>query len=157
MGFTDISTTIAALSVLVGVVFAIIQMRDAAKARHTELIIELNPALKVGVDEISESLPRIWSLDYDDYDDYVQKYGDPLGDRSFYVITEYYNGLGFLLHRGLVDIDEIEYLLSGTVSVTWGKVKPIVEGMRRHYSFPDLCEWFEYLYECMRKREQARA
>ena len=157
MGFTDLSTAIAALSVVVGVVFAIIQMRDAAKARHTELIIELNPALKVGIDDISEALPRIWSLDYDDYEDYLQKHGDPVGDRSYYVITEYYNGLGFLLHRGLVDIEEIEYLLSGTVSQTWEKVQPVVEGMRRYYGFSDLCEWFEYLYQRVREREQTGA
>jgi hypothetical protein len=153
MVFSDISTVIAALSVLVGVVFAVFQMRDAAKARHTELIIELNPALKVGVDDISEALPKIWSLDYTDYADYLRKYGDPVGDKSYYAITEYYNGLGFLLHRGLVDLDEIEYLLSGTVSETWEKVQPVVEGMRRQHNIPDLCEWFEYLYERMRQRE----
>ncbi len=157
MGFTDLSTAIAALSVVIGVVFAIIQMRDAAKARHTELIIELNPALKVGIDDISEALPRIWSLDYDDYEDYLAKYGDPLGDRSYYVVTEYYNGLGFLLHRGLVDIEEIEYLLSGTVSETWEKVQPVVEGMRRQHGISDLCEWFEYLYERVRERERTEA
>ena len=157
MGFTDVSTAIAALSVVVGVVFAIIQMRDAAKARHTELIIELNPALKVGIHDIIDALPKIWSLDYTDYADYLRKYGDPVGDKSYYVITEYYNGLGFLLHRGLVDLDEIEYLLSGTVSETWEKVQPVVEGMRRQYGIPDLCEWFEYLYQRMRQREGSGA
>lgn len=152
MGIGDISTAVAALSVVVGVVFAILQMRDAAKARHTELIIELNPALKVGADEISESLPKIWNLDYDGYDDYLQKYGEPLADKAFYVVTEYYNGLGFLLHRRLIDIDEIDYLLSGSIEETWNRVRPVVEAMRVRYDMPGLCEWFEYLHDRMQER-----
>ena len=161
-GCAEVSTALAALSVLVGVIFAIFQMRDAARARHTELIIELNPALKIGVDEISEFLPRVWSLDYEDFDDFVEKYGEPIGQlsttatqKAFYVITEYFNGLGFLLHRGLIDIDEIEYLLSGSISEIWGRVRPVIEGMRTRYSMPNLSEWFEYLHERMLQREQA--
>lgn len=153
MGIAEISTTFAGLSVLVGVVFAIFQMRDAARARHTELIIDLNPALRVGADEISECLPIVWGRDYDDYEDYVQKHGDPFGDKPFYVITEYYNGLGFLLHRGLIDIDEVDYLLSGTVSGTWEKVRPLVQSMRVQNNVPGLGEWFEYLYEQTGRRE----
>jgi len=155
MGVAEISTVLAALSVLVGVVFAIFQMRDAARARHTELIIDLNPALRISVDDISECLPIVWSREYEDYEDYVRKHGDPFGDKPFYVITEYYNGLGFLLHRGLIDLDEIEYLLSGTISGTWEKVRPLVERMRAQHNVPGLSEWFEYLYERMRQREQA--
>ena len=115
MGVAEVSTALAALSVLVGVIFAIFQMRDAARARHTELIIELNPALKIGVDQISEFLPRVWSLDYEDFDDFVEKYGEPIGQlsttatqKAFYVITEYFNsgsifgnlGKGEAGHRG---------------------------------------------------------
>ncbi len=155
MGIAEISTAFAGLSVLVGVIFAIFQMRDAARARHTELIIDLNPALRVSADEISECLPVVWGREYEDYDDYVEKHGDPFGDKAFYVITEYYNGLGFLLHRGLIDIDEVEYLLSGTVSGTWEKVRPLVQSMRVHHNVPGLGEWFEYLYEQTRHREQA--
>lgn len=154
MGLAEISTALAGLSVLVAAVFAIFQMRAAAKERHTQLIIELNPALKIGVDDMSECLPTVWGREYEDYGDYVQKYGDPFADRSFYVITEYYNGLGFLLHRGLIDLDEIDYLLSGTVSGTWEKVRPLVENLRIERNVPGLAEWFEYLNERLHEREQ---
>lgn len=156
MDVAAISTTLAGLSILVGVVFAIFQMRDAARARHTELIIELNPALRISADDMSESLPVVLGRDYADFDDYVRKYGEPLGDKSFYVITEYFNGLGFLLHRRLIDIDEIDYLLSGTTSGIWEKVRPLVETMRVRYNVPGLGEWFEYLSERMAERDEAR-
>jgi len=33
-------------------------------------------------------------------------------------------------------------------------MKPIAEGMRKQYNQPDWYEWFEYLYNEMKKREQ---
>jgi hypothetical protein len=36
----------------------------------------------------------------------------------------------------------------------WEKLKPITEGMRKHYNLPELFKWFEYLYEETQKREQ---
>ena len=160
MSLAGISAAAAALSVLVGVVFAVLQMKDAARTRHTELIIDLNPALRIDVDDISESLPRVWGLEYEDFDDFIERYGEPIGqlattptNKAFYRLTEYYNGLGFLLHRGLIDIEEIEYLLSGSISGIWQKTQPIIEGMRVRYEMPNLAEWFEYLYERMHDRE----
>jgi len=44
-------------------------------------------------------------------------------------------------------------ILSGTSTGVWGKVKPIMEGMRKHYDLPELFKWFEYLYNEMKKRK----
>jgi len=154
LDITSFSAIVAAISVVLGVIFAIIQMRDAAKNRHTELIIQLNPALKVNINDVNEALPKIWNLEFKDYKEYLKNYGEPLSDKAFYIITGYYDGLGFLLNKNLIDIDTIEYLLSGTSSGIWEKVKPIIEGMRKQYNLPELFKWFEYLYEVMQKREQ---
>ncbi len=54
-----ISAVVAAISVVVGVIFAIFQMRDAAKTRHTGLIIQLNPALKVTMSELIEYISKM--------------------------------------------------------------------------------------------------
>ena len=154
MDVASISAAVAAISVVVGVIFAIFQMRDAAKTRHTGLIIQLNPALKVTINEVIEAISKIWNLEFKDYKEYLENYGEPLSDKALYTITGYYDGLGFLLHRRLIDIDTIEYLLSGTSTGVWEKVKPIIEGMRKHYNLPELFKWFEYLYKEMQKREQ---
>jgi hypothetical protein len=39
--------------------------------------------------------------------------------------------------------------------VTWEKIKPLVDGLRKEYQGPRYYEWFEYLYEEMKKREKA--
>jgi hypothetical protein len=154
MDIASISTVIAAISVVVGVIFAIFQMQDAAQTRHTELVIQLNPALKVTMNEIIEALNKIWNLEFKNYKEYIENYGEPLSDNSLNTINGYFDGLGFLLHKRLIDIDTIEYLVSGTTTSLWEKLKPIIEGTRKHYNFPELFKWFEYLHEEMQKREQ---
>ncbi len=148
------SAAVAALSVVVGVIFAIFQMRDAAKTRHTGLIIQLNPALKVTISEVIECVSRIWNLEFKDYSEYLKNYGDPLSDKALHTVTTYYDGLGFLLHKRLIDVDTIEYILSGSTTGVWEKLKPIIEGMRKQYNIPELFEWFEYLYNELQRREQ---
>ncbi len=154
MDVASFSAVVAAISVVVGVIFAIFQMRDAARTRHTGLIIQLNPALKVTMSEVIEYISRIWNLEFKDYKEYLEKYGDPLSDKALHTTTGYYDGLGFLLYKRLIDIETIEYIVSGSSTGVWEKLKPITEGMRKHYNMPELFKWFEYLYEEMLKREQ---
>ena len=67
MYVASFSAVVAAINVVVGVIFAIFQMRDAARTRHTELIIQLNPALKVPMNEILDAVNKVWNLEYTDY------------------------------------------------------------------------------------------
>ena len=154
MDVTSLSAAVAAISVVVGVIFAIFQMRDAAKTRHTGLIIQLNPALKVTMKEVIESYSKIMNLEFKDYEDYLEKYGDPLSDTALHLTTGYNDGFGFLLYKRLIDIETIEYILMGSTIGLWEKLKPITEGMRKHYNLPELSKWFEYLYNELKKREQ---
>jgi hypothetical protein len=153
MDLTTISAAAAALSVIVAVAYAIFQLRDANRARHTRLIIQLNPALNLDAAELVDDLAEVMALEYEDFESYRQARGELFADKAIYSVTEYYNGLGFLLHRRLVDLEEVDYLLSGTVARIWEQLAPIIRGARESYEFPQLCEWFEYLYERTRERE----
>jgi hypothetical protein len=155
MDLASFSAAVAAISVVIGVIFAIFQMRGAARTRHTGLIIQLNPALKVTMSEVIECISKIWNLEFKDYKEYLEKYGDPLSDKALHTITGYYDGLGYLLYKQLIDIDTIEYIVSGSSTGVWDKLKPITEGMRKQYNLPELFMWFEYLYKEMQKREQS--
>lgn len=149
-----ISAVVAAISVVIGVIFAIFQMRDTARTRHTGLIIQLNPALKVTMSEVIESYSKIMNLEFKDYKEYLEKYGDPLSNTALHLTTGYNDGFGFLLHKRLIDIETIEYILVGSTIGLWEKLKPITEGLRKHYNLPELSKWFEYLYNELKKREQ---
>ena len=154
LDIASISAVIAAISVIVAVIFALFQMRDAAKNRHTEIIIQLNPALNVTMSELIEYISELLKMEFKDYKDYLEKFGDPLSNKALHTITGYNDGLGYLLYKGLIDIDTIEYILSGSTKMLWEKFKPITEGMRKDYDLPELSKWFEYLYNELQKREQ---
>jgi len=152
MDITSLSAIVAAISVVVGVIFAILQMRHATKMRHTELVIQLNPALKANINDLIEASKRIWSLKFNSYEEYLEKYGNPMSDKAIVTIASYYDGLGFLLYKRLItDIDVIEYFTEGAILQIWEKLKPIIVGMRKAMNSPELFKSFEYLYKETKK------
>ena len=161
MDIATISTVIAAISVVVGVIFAILQMRDANKTRKTGLIIQLNPSLSVSYNEFVEAQSKLLSLEYEDYDDFKKKHGEITSagetQKAIQVIGGYFEGMGFLLHRQLIDIGIVDYLTGGVegVKMLWDKVKPILEGFHKEYNLPRPFQWAEYLYNELQKREQS--
>ena len=104
--------------------------------------------------EVIESYSKIMNLEFKDYKEYLEKYGDPLSDTALQLTTGYNDGFGFLLHKQLIDIETIDYILVGSTIGLWEKLKPLIEGMRKHNNLPELSKWFEYLYNELKKREQ---
>jgi hypothetical protein len=142
MDNATISTVIAVISVVLGVVFAILQLRHVVKSRKTELIIQLNPSLRVSHDEFTEAQSKLLSIEYEDYDDFKKKHGGLMSEgeaqKAIGVMGGYFEGMGFLLHRQLIDIGIVDYLTGGVegVKILWDKVKPILEGYRKEYNLP---------------------
>jgi len=59
-----------------------------------------------------------------------------------------------LLRRKLVDIDLVDDLLSAPIKMAWGAMKDsLIEG-RREWGQQTIFEWFEYLANEMKNREQ---
>jgi len=133
---------------------------DLTKARQVALAIQLNPWLRITGTEVLEGWAKSLSLEFEDYDDFVKKYGSFLSGKpipmAIATISNYYEGVGTLLHRKLIDISRIEELVGG-ITLTWEKVKPIVEGFSKDFDSPMLLEWFEYLYNEIQEREQQLA
>jgi len=59
------------------------------------------------------------------------------------------------VHEGFVNIKLVQGLFHAQgVIMMWEKLKPVVEGVRKTFGFPESYAWFEYLYNEMKKREQ---
>jgi hypothetical protein len=57
----------------------------------------------------------------------------------------------------MVSLDLVEQMYSQSIQITWEKSKPIQEGLRKKYNQPKWGEWFEYLYDEVKKREHQLA
>jgi hypothetical protein len=96
------------------------------------------------------------STEYKDYDNFVEKYGLPFSkgqvQTAFIIIGGFFEGAGILLKNKLAQLDLVTDFFA--VEWFWLKFKPLVEGGRKRTNSPHYFEWFEYLYNETKKREQ---
>jgi hypothetical protein len=151
----SISAIAAALGVLVGVVIAVVELRNLVKQRHTDLVTRLSSDIALDRESL-EAFVDIVEAEFEDYNDFVKRYGKFISKNqvpmSFMMMGNFYEQIGVLLRNKLIDASLIDQLFP--VSIIWEKTKPLVEGMRKEYHDPGFFEWFEYLYNEMKKREQ---
>jgi hypothetical protein len=144
---TEISAIVAAAGVLVGVVYYILEIRNQTKIRQTDLLVRLFSNM-INKDWL-EAWEKVRDREISDYGEYKEKYGFVEANQVYL----FYDQLGRLLQKGLIDIDILP-LETGQIINAWGKLKPIIEGSRERFNEPKLGYGFEYLYEEVKKREQ---
>jgi len=151
---TEVSAIVAAAGVMIGVVYYILDIRHQARTRQTELVMRLYS--EIGSKEYVEAYPNFFaSMEFKDYEDFKKKpwVGTP-AYVSYMMHCYFFEGIGILLHKKLIDIELVDDLFSMHIKMNWEKIKPIVEGRRKEWNTPAYWEWFEYLYNEMKKREQ---
>ena len=150
-----ISIAIASAGVFIATIYYILQIRHQTKLRQMDLFMRLYSAFTSK--ELTEATLVISSLEIRSYDDFVEKYGilraqEPVWT-ALHMCINYLNEVGMLLHRGFIDIESVDELFSYRIAFLWEKLKPLIEGWRKQLN-PQVAEWFEYLYNEMKKREQ---
>lgn len=144
----EFSAVVTAAGVLVGVVYYILDMRNQRQVRQTDLVMRLYMAF--GSREIRKTWEEVTKREEMDFDTYQKKFG--LVDVN--EIGWFFEGIGVLLHKKLIDIVVVDDLFSSPIKISWEKLKPVAEGERKRFNRPQIWEWWEYLYNEMRKREQ---
>jgi hypothetical protein len=138
---------VAIFGVIAGFSYYIITVRNQSKARKTQTLMQLREKLltKEWLADYMELLESEWT----DYDDYLKKY-DSAVNRDHYTkrfrLWTFYDGIGYHLNQGLIDIDSAYHLLQGFgANMQWRKWKSVIEEDRKRYDNPDWWMWFEYL------------
>jgi xanthosine utilization system XapX-like protein len=147
---TEISAIVTAAGVLVGVVYYILEIRHQTKIRQMDLVMRLFSTF--ASEEFQEEYIRFLDLEIKDYDDFVKTYGL----KGMFRVYPFFEAVGILLNRKIISIDLVQQLFRESVPIIWEKGKLIQEGMRKKYNQPAWGEWFEYLYNEMKKREQRK-
>ena len=148
-----VSIVIASASVVAGIIYYSFQVRHQSKVRQTDLTMRMYTSWVS--EEMTKPWLKVWNLEFTDYDDFKKKYGTYLSDNpenaTLLSVLNSFTIMGMLLQKKLVDLELMSHL---PVSMTWNKVKPIVEGVRKESNDPSWYPEFEYLYNEMKKREQ---
>ena len=151
VAIAEISAVVAAASVLVGVVYYVLTIRHQSKMRQTDLVIRLADGMRSA--EVVAAFADMHQAEFKDYDDFVNKYGMPFSKSpvpmSFVMVGNLFEEVGVLFSNRLLDAHLVHQLFP--VSTAWEKMEPIIKGLRTKYRVQTYYEWFEYLYNEMKK------
>jgi len=95
--------------------------------------------------------------EWTDYEDIQKKYGPRVDLEAFsdiQIISTYFEGMGVLVKRGLIDISLIDDLLSDRIVWWWEYMNPIRQHSRKLRNNPKLYDSLEYLYNELKKRQK---
>jgi len=143
-----VSIAIASAGVFAAAIYYIFQIRHQTRIRQTDLVMKLYSQFS------SLEFQKVWyevlKREAKDHYDYEKKYGWV----EFSVIDIFFEGIGILLKRKLIDIELVDDMFTTPVKWTWEKMKDITLEWRKVRNAPEIGEWLEYLYNEMQKRQQ---
>ena len=148
-----VSIGIASASVVVGVVYYAFQLRNQARTRQTDLVMRLYATFSSNDFQDAWVKVRERASDFESIDD-IYDFDKKVGLREVNQVCLFFEGIGILLQRKLVDTKMIEDLFGGAIARAWEKMKTGVTKARRQLNDPTIYYYFEYLYNEMKKREQ---
>jgi len=143
-----VSIIIASAGVFIAAVYYVLQIRHQNKMRQTDLVMKLYSQFN------SLELQKIWyevlKREAKDYYNYEKKYGWAEAT----TLGLFFEGIGILLKRKLIDIELVDDMFTTPIKWTWEKMKDMTFEWRKVRNQPEIFEWFEYLYDEMKKKEQ---
>ncbi len=145
----EILAVITPLAVAVGVIIALLQLRNQYRLRQIDTVMRLYSHF--GDESFVRHFNRVTNWNYTTYEDYLERRTED-DYISLTVVTVFFEAMGLLLKRKLAPIDLIDDLLSGPILLAWPKAEPIWIGFRKQYGVPAAAEWFEYLHHAIVQR-----
>lgn len=137
-----ISVVVAAVSVVVGVIVTMIQLRHMAKTRRTEVVMRLYEQFQSM--EMLEAVERSSNLSkFENLDQFQKEYGLLDVER----IAAFFEGIGALLEQHMININLLDDLLGPSMEGVWKSTKPVIYAMRERFGNPYLFWHFEYLVD----------
>jgi hypothetical protein len=157
LGMIDASTVsimIASAGVLAGVIYYILEIRHQSRLRQTESVIRLSPFFNMNAREMQEAITQVCSIEYENYDDYLERYSGKPENTMLKLLGNYFEGIGILVSKKLVEADIVYNFWGDIIQSSWEKIKPLVADMRKDSGDLNMFVFWEYLYDEMKKRKQ---
>jgi hypothetical protein len=134
-----VASIVTTISIAIGVVFTILEIRHLARTRKTEIIMKIYE--KFGSREMVEAVNKVGAAKFESLEDYRKKYG-------FTDVTEVavlFEGVGVLLEQNLIDIRMADRLFGPTLNLLWERMQPVIYAMRKGLNEPFFFSHYEYL------------
>jgi hypothetical protein len=153
----DLSIIFAGLSIAASIVYYASVLRNANKAqahatetRNVQIFMQFVD--KIHNPDLLSKYVRMLRWEWKDLEDFERKYGsvdhpDLYGERvSFFWLL---NDLGWLVEKGIVEVEDVNTLVGPLLIWTWAKFEDIILEQRRVYNHPDQYLYWERLYNSL--------
>lgn len=150
-----ISVVIASLSVVGSAVYFFIETRHQRRIRQTESVIQLSPWFDLDAKDIQESISKVCSMEYTDYEDYLAKYDGKPEQTALKLLGNYFEGIGLLVHMKLVELDIVFNFWGDIAESVWDENEEIIDGIRKDSGTPFSFQYWELLVKEVKKRKLA--
>ena len=141
---------VEAIAVVIGVAFAIAQVRQFRRDQHRESAVELLHSFQTS--EFAKALNIVFNLpDGLSKEEIESTVGDDF--HLVYSLMTTWESLGILVYRGEIDLDLVDDFFSGPIKISWSKLKGHVMGERSMLDRDTIEEWFQWLTERLAERE----
>jgi hypothetical protein len=145
-----ISSIIATVSIVIGVIFTLLELRHFHRTRKTEIIMKIYD--RFSSREMIEAINKVGSITSENFDEYRKKYGF----NEVAEIAVLFEGLGVLLEQKLIDIDLVDDLFGPTLDILWDRMQPVIIGMRKGLNQPYFFSHYEYLVNSLKDYRKKR-
>ncbi|MCW4051952.1 MAG: hypothetical protein NWE78_01920 [Candidatus Bathyarchaeota archaeon] len=148
-----ISIVIAAASIVIATAYYITIVRNANRARQAQLFMQfhskgMNKELIKDMTEIN----LCWT--WKDADEFFQKYGpetNPDAWAKFVSVWAYYEGMGTLVKKNLINVEIIPEILAIAIVDFWEKIQPVASKYSQQLRRPQAFDGVELLYHKIRR------
>jgi len=152
MDVSTISVLIASASVIAGAIYYMLETRHQRRLRRTESVIRLSPWFNIDAKEIQEAISKVCSAEYTDYRDYLAKYSGKPEQTSLRLLGNYFEGIGLLVSRKLVEIDLVYDFWGDVAESVWDDYEEVINGMRKDSGTQYAFEYWEFLVKEFKRR-----
>ncbi len=136
-----IAQLIGNLAITVGIIIAIIQVKQNKKQRKEMAVFELFSAWRTP--EFTNALNEIQFMP-----DHVKpkklRASKPEMDNYAYLVHSFFESTGLMVKRKLISFDVVDDLVGGVIQVVWKKLDIWIQEWRDDRN-PAAGEWFEWL------------
>jgi len=148
--FEFLAVILTGLGLSASILYYALVLRNSNKARQAQVYVQIWN--QFSSPEYLERYFNCLNRKWDDYEDYVQKYGslratDTREYSKSISVGTYLEGVGVLLKNGFIDIEPVVDLLGTTILEFWEKMGPLMKEYRVRNNSPRAYLYAEYLYD----------
>jgi len=147
------SIAVASSGVFIAAIYYILQIRYQTRSRQTDLVMRLYATFSSNEFQDAWAKVRAKASVFDSIEN-IYDFDKKVGLREVNQVCLFFEGIGILLQRKLVDTRMIEDLFGGAIARAWEKMDTGVTKARKQLNDPTIYYYFEYLYNEMKKKEQ---